>query len=82
MKNQSDSGDRGRRDTPVLNRDPDLTLNMSEDVGEFEKGHVVADRFKILSLLGKGGMGSVYLVKDRRTGHNFAMKTVSAMNTS
>ncbi len=82
MKNQSDSGDKGRRDTPVLNREPDVTLSLSEDVGEFEKGFVVADRFKILSLLGKGGMGFVYLVKDRQTGQNFAMKTVSAMNTS
>ncbi|CAN5668273.1 hypothetical protein BH10CYA1_BH10CYA1_41840 [soil metagenome] len=82
MKNQSDSGDKGRGDTPVLNRDPDLTLNLSKDVGEFEKGYVVADRFKILSLLGKGGMGFVYLVKDKQSGDNFAMKTVSAINTS
>ncbi len=82
MKNQGSSGDRGRRDTPVLNRDPDLTLNLAEDVGEFEKGYVVGERFKVLSLLGKGGMGFVYLVKDRQTGKNYAMKTLSAMNTS
>lgn len=55
---------------------------MTEDVGEFEKGYVVGERFKILALLGKGGMGFVYLVKDRQSGHNYAMKTVSAMNTS
>lgn len=59
-----------------------MTLNIAEDVGEFEKGHIVAGRFKILSLLGRGGMGFVYLVKDRHSGQNFAMKTVSAMNTS
>ncbi len=84
VNNQGDSGDRGRRDTPVLNREPDQAPNLvpSDGVGEFTKGHVVAARFKILSLLGKGGMGFVYLVKDRQTGKNYAMKTIAAMNSS
>ncbi len=41
-------------------------------------GQLVSDRFKILSLLGKGGMGSVYLVHDTLSGMRFAMKTISA----
>lgn len=30
-----------------------------------KKGHIIADRYKVLDEIGKGGQGSVYLVEDR-----------------
>jgi len=72
---QHDSGDRGRRDTPVLNREDESPLRPEMTIAP---GQLVDDRFKILSLLGKGGMGSVYLVLDILSGKRLAMKTISA----
>ena len=75
MGKQHDSGDRGRRDTPVLNREDESPLRPEMTIAP---GQLVDDRFKILSLLGKGGMGSVYLVLDILSGKRLAMKTISA----
>ncbi|MBP9003734.1 MAG: serine/threonine protein kinase [Candidatus Hydrogenedentes bacterium] len=41
-------------------------------------GVVVADRYEILDTIGKGGMGEVYLAKDRQTGGQVAIKTLRA----
>lgn len=82
MSNMSDSGNRGRRDTPVLNREPEQNARAGDNWVEFECGDLIAGRFEILSLLGRGGMGFVYLVADRQSAKKYAMKTVSAMNAS
>lgn len=42
------------------------------------QGTVVADRYEILDTIGKGGMGEVYLAKDRQTGSQVAIKTLRA----
>jgi hypothetical protein len=39
-------------------------------------GKTVANRFEILSVLGEGGMGKVYLCKDKETGGQAALKLV------
>ena len=36
--------------------------------------NILGDRFEVLSLLGQGGMGSVYKVKDTNTGRIVALK--------
>ncbi len=75
MGKQHNSGDRGRRDTPVLNREDESSPPTEVTIAP---GQLVSDRFKILSLLGQGGMGSVYLVHDTLSGKRLAMKTISA----
>ena len=42
----------------------------------FEIGDVIADRYKVARILGRGGMGVVYLVEDRPTGEQLALKTL------
>ncbi len=35
------------------------------DLNTFEKGHLIANRYQVIKLLGAGGMGSVYLCDDQ-----------------
>lgn len=42
----------------------------------FETGTVLKDRYEIVRMLGKGGMGKVYLAVDRRFNRNVALKVL------
>jgi len=42
----------------------------------FEIGKIVDDRYEILKLIGRGGMGMVYLARDNRLKKNVAIKTL------
>ena len=42
----------------------------------FKVGDLIDDRYEVLSILGEGGMGVVYKVKDRLLSHVIALKTL------
>jgi serine/threonine-protein kinase len=41
-------------------------------------GQVIGGRYEVVRLVGKGGMGSVYEVRNTRLGRSFAMKTLTS----
>ncbi|HEY9677070.1 MAG TPA: protein kinase [Drouetiella sp.] len=45
-------------------------------------GQIVLDRYKVIKLLGRGGMGSVYRVHDQKMGVDFALKYLHRQQTT
>lgn len=48
----------------------------SKPKGVFKRGDLIADRYEVRRLLGRGGMGIVYLVSDRESNRRLALKTL------
>lgn len=60
-------------------------INSADSVNEtanFEVGQILAGKYKVISLLGAGGMGSVYRVEQIFLKQNFALKTLSSGKAS
>ena len=57
---------------------PGPTPAVPRDVGEaqFARGQIVAARYSVLNLIGRGGMGAIYKVHDNVLGETVALKTL------
>ncbi|MBC7997867.1 MAG: serine/threonine protein kinase, partial [Leptolyngbya sp.] len=64
------------------NKSPTLSNDAQENRGEIDYAEIVADRYRIVSLLGHGGMGAVYKVEQIFLEQTFALKTLTAKNFS
>ena len=58
--------------------DLDRTQQLPQRSSRLQAGQLIADRYRVISLLGEGGMGSVYKVEQVFLRKEFALKTLSA----
>src|SRR5689334_20687995 len=60
---------------PVIRRyRPPSSSSASSEDGRFSSGQVLVDRYRIISLIGRGGMGEVYRATDLTLNQPVALK--------
>jgi serine/threonine protein kinase len=65
--------------TPLQStKDLGVTRTIETSVGEFTRGTLFAGRYEIIEELGKGGMGNVYRVEDKKTKEEIALKFIKS----
>ena len=50
--------------------------NLAKVIGGFQPGDMIAERYQVVRMLGKGGMGIVYLANDTKRDRQVALKTL------
>ncbi len=78
----ADVSDLGQDAQGCATADGDTTKGVSQDFPEVAAGEIskeqlpecIDERFDVIEILGKGGMGTVYKVRDRETNSVFALK--------
>ncbi|MGB2907174.1 MAG: serine/threonine-protein kinase, partial [Candidatus Aminicenantaceae bacterium] len=66
----------GTQVTPIEDAQPSFTKTLETPVEELKRGTLFAGRYEIIEELGKGGMGKVYRVFDKKIESEVALKLV------
>jgi len=66
--------DTGSRESEKISFAQNLSEATSFDQGRFVPGQILIERYRVVALIGKGGMGEVYRADDLRLGHTVALK--------
>jgi len=61
-----------------IHRAADMVRRLPDGVITLSPGEIIAGRFRVLRLLGRGGMGEVYEAEDRLSHDRVALKTIRA----
>jgi serine/threonine-protein kinase len=73
------AGERGAGGPPRRPRPKDETdvVNPQNDIEHIEAGTIIADRYRVVSRIGRGGMGTVYLGEHTTVGRRVAIKVLT-----